>query len=489
MLRAVCIITLTLTAAGAQAPELVEKSRRAKEAMGAERYEEAVPLYRELVAALPSNPGMRMNLALALHSSGRYREAIPQFRAALAQQPGLTPGWLMLGLAYLKVGDPAQAIEPLSRVVRAEPANPQARLELADAYLSTGRPAEALPHFTKLTELDPLYPKAWQGLGLAYIALSQQSFHSLEQAAPDSPLRLLLLARSAAERGQSRSAMRLYREAITKAPQLRFAHAGLAEVYRKTDHADWARAEDQLERDLLPPNCATSPLECAFLAGRYDEVLRKTSPLRTPEAYYWKCRACEHLTQQAFARLSALPPSAAIHELLADAARIQRNYAQAAEHWREALKLAPEDRRLEKGLAQALWLNRDYESARPLLEKLVKLEPDSSELQLQLGDTLLAQNADQALPHLKNALRLAPASPRAHAALGRAYMRLGQPNLAVPHLKAALSLDQDGKLSYQLAQAYTRTGQPQLAREAMEKYKSKSAVLRATQPALDEDEQ
>lgn len=78
----------------AQTDLLAAKSQRAKQAMSAGRFEEAVTLYREFVRVLPGNPGLRMNLGLALHSAGRYREAIEQFRAVLKQQPrGLCSAW------------------------------------------------------------------------------------------------------------------------------------------------------------------------------------------------------------------------------------------------------------------------------------------------------------------------------------------------------------------------------------------------------------
>jgi predicted Zn-dependent protease len=458
--------------------------------MAAGRFREAAALYGELVRALPGNPGLRMNLALALHSAGQYREAIGHFRAVLKQQPNSNSAWLMLGLTHLKLGQPDQAVEPLERVVKAEPGNKIARLELAEAFTAVGQPGQAAGQFKELTKLDPGDPKVWQGLGLSYIALSHQAFTELEQMAPDSAYRDLLLARSLASRNQFNSAFKLYREALAKAPGLCGIHDGIAEIYVKTGHPDWAEVERQRERDLPPPDCTAENFECDFLAGRYDRLLEAAKKFKSAESHYWQAQTYSKLSEECFARLSQMPPSGAIHDLMAEAYRIQGKYDLAAREWQKALELTPQDRRLKQRLARALWLNRDYKNARPLLERLVQLEPESAELNYQLGDTLLSlETAQGAVPYLEMAVKIAPGHTAAHASLGRAYMRLGRPEQAISHLKAALDLDEEGSIYYQLAQAYQKAGQGQLARQTLQKFQEISTTVRARRPKLDEEYQ
>ena len=85
--------------------------------MAAGRYAEAVPIYRGLVAAMPGNPGLLLNLGMALHMSGEDAEAIGPLEAALRIQPGLLPANLFLGASNLRLGRPAAATAPLQKVL------------------------------------------------------------------------------------------------------------------------------------------------------------------------------------------------------------------------------------------------------------------------------------------------------------------------------------------------------------------------------------
>lgn len=483
------------TAAGllwAQTDKLAAKSQRAKQAMSAGRFKEAVALYQELVRAVPGNPGLLMNLGLALHSAGEYRKAIEQFETVLKKQPKLAPAWLLLGLAHLKLNEPARAVEPLQRVLEADPRDKIARLELADAFLALGRPEEAAANFQKLAELDPSHPKAWQGLGLSYVSLSRRCFEEVEKTAPESAYWYALLARSRAEQQQYRSAFYFYRKALAEAPSLRGAHAALAEIYRKTGHADWAAVEEDRERQLAPPDCSSGSLECGFLSGRYRELVAAAERMKTPPSLYWQARAYGELALEAFGRLSQLPPAAEIYELMAVAYRLEGLHHNSVKEWREALKLTSpgvgDFCRLQKELARSLWLSRDYQAAQPLLEELLKREPESAELNYLLGDTLVElRETAKAIPHLEEAVKSSPNLLPARASLARAYLRAGLANKAIPHFEAALTTDQDGSLLYQLARAYEQAGQDALAKQTMRKFEEISESTQAQRRKLTED--
>ena len=455
--------------------------------MVAGRYDEAVRLYAELVHDLPRNPGTILNLGIAQHYAGHYREAIDSFTSALKLEPGLTQAKFLMGVAYQKLGEPARAIGPLQEVVNADVANRLARLELADALLATGQFANSAPHFRKLTELHAGDARYWQGLGFSYLGSARRAFETLEKLAPDSAYVYALLAHSRKEQQQKRSAFALYRKALEANPNLPGIHAGLAEIYRQSGHNDWAAVEDERERVLPSADCASIPSQCAFLARRYEQALEADD---SPPNLYWKNRSYDELARAALSRLGQLPPSPQVHELMAEAYRVQGRHADAAQELREALKLDPGSSRIQSLLAAELWRGHDYQAAQPILEKLLASSPGSAELNYELGDLLLErQEPEKALPFLEKSVRLKAGLLLAHASLARALSQCGRPEAAIPHFEAALPLDEDGQIHFQLSRAAQRAGKLELARESLQQYRAMSQTSSARKKLMEAEQE
>src|SRR5271165_2082433 len=289
-----------------QQDQFASKAQRGKELMSQGRFAEAVPIYDELVRALPTNTGLRLNLALALRMAGRQDDAVPQFERVLKADPNSVPALISLGMAHLERDDPAGALPLLEKVVTLQPADADSRGMLANALLSLDRAKEALPHFRRLTQTTPQDPKAWFGLGRTYEALAGDAFQELSKTAEGSAEWLVLVAESRLAQRQYRAAFYFYRQAIEKQPGMRGVHAALAGLYRATNHADWAALEDRAEAALPPPNCIYDKPECDYKAGRFQDASVSTSP-------YWRTRADNQLALDAFTRLAKLPESVELH--------------------------------------------------------------------------------------------------------------------------------------------------------------------------------
>ncbi len=93
----------TLAAEGQQQDQLALKSRQAKTLLTQGRFADAIPLYEELVKALPGNPGLRLNLGTAEHMAGRDREAAATLGALLRADPNNGPALAMCGASYCLV--------------------------------------------------------------------------------------------------------------------------------------------------------------------------------------------------------------------------------------------------------------------------------------------------------------------------------------------------------------------------------------------------
>src|ERR1051326_3274050 len=74
---------------------LAEKSRLARQAVLEKRYGDAIALYRELVKAMPDNPGLRLNLAIALDKAGQPSAAIPEIERVTRAEPSSATAWLL----------------------------------------------------------------------------------------------------------------------------------------------------------------------------------------------------------------------------------------------------------------------------------------------------------------------------------------------------------------------------------------------------------
>jgi len=335
--------------------------------------EQAIPIYQELVGAVPNNPELLTDLCIAEFKAKRYRDAIGHAQAALRLRPDLLSANLFLGASYVELGESAAAIPSLNKVLGAQPNERNARLMLAQALSGAKRYKEAAQQFGKLSELVPDNPKVWYGLGQTYDRLSQRT-------------------------------------------------RGEREKYRE-------------------------------------------------------------LAQQAYDRLMRLPRSSEAYVHAAELRAESGEWAEAARQWREALKLAPDDGRIRTGLVWALYRSRDYEAALALIEGMRKGDADSAELNFLSGASWLnLEEPEKSIPYLEKAVGADSHSLPAQGALGQALLKTGRAKDAIPHLKAALPIDEDGSGHFQLFRAYKIAGQGEAAKQALSDYEGFTKRLRLANP-------
>jgi predicted Zn-dependent protease len=373
-------------------------------------------------------------------------------------------------MARLELNQSREALAPLRKLMTLDPTDLNALGMLAGAELSQNLFEAAATHYRKLTDAEPTDSRAWFGLGKAYEALATRTFDRLNKSAPQSPYIATLLADTRLQRRQYRSAFFFYREAQNKLPDLPGLHAGLALVYRNTGHDDWAASEEKLEETLRAPECKIQTAECAFLSDHFLDAAESASA-DFPANLFWATKAYNQLAVQAFDRLSQLPESVQMHALKAQILHDHKQNLEAANEWRAALKLAPEDATVKLQLATALFDANDYQSAIPLLEEQLAQEPKSPDLNYLLGASLWrTEQPEKALPYLELSVQSHSTNLPADAALGLTLVALNKNSKAISYLKKALPLDADGSLHYSLARAYRAAGQTHLANDAMQQY-------------------
>lgn len=461
-----------VVAAGAQAsPRLAELAQTGRRAMAAGDFVAAVSAYSELTEALPGDPGVALNLGMALHMTGEFAPAVERLQFALNSGVGGERALFLIGTAYLALDQLEPAIESLKRATDANPAMIEAAGALAQALSRQGSHREAARQFRRWTDVAPNAPAAWFGLVASYSTLAQAALDALEREAPESGYMVALAAEVQTARGQDASALQLFREALRREPGLAGVHRGIAAIYRRASQDGWAQQEEKREVDYGNSDCQTRELACLYGRERWAELAEAASARSGPARHFWTSRAFDAMSREARDRLRALPPSVEGYELSARTSGEQQRHAEAAASWRSALALRPGDPRLEMELAISLQQGRKFDEALPMLQKLVKQVPDSVEINYSLGHTLAnLQRPAEAVPHLEFVATRAPDFLPARATLGLALMRVDQVDQAVAHLEAALPADNDASTHFRLAQAYRQLGRDREAREMLERY-------------------
>lgn len=150
-------------------------------------------------------------------------------------------------------------------------------------------------------------------------------------------------------------------------------------------------------------------------------------------------RALPHLQQA----VQADPDNAAAHNNLAVALVEQRQFEQAEHHLRTAIALLPDYALAHYNLGDLLRRRGDTEAAAASLRRALALRPDYVEATIGLAETWLrAGRYAEAVPAFRDLVRLHP-SFGAHAGLGRALLRSGDPTAAIDHLRQAMRLRTD----------------------------------------------
>ena len=353
-----------------------------------------------------------------------------------------------------------------------QPQERNALMMLAESLFRLGRYEDAVGHFEKARQLAPDNPKVWYGLGRTFEALSESVFHQIENATPESPYWHALQADLCLKQRRYGSAFAHYRQALTELALLPGAHAALATIYQRTGHSAWAQVEEQREGQAAP-DCGTALLACDFAAGRFHEITQSAGSATTPEARYWVCKAYDEMAHESYRHLARLPPSLETHLQRAKTFDVQGLAQEAADEWREALKLAPGDLSIGTALAWSLFRAHDFHAALPVLAELLKQKGDSSELNFLYGAILVnLDEPEKAIGLLETATRLDVNFLPAQAALGQALLQTGKPKLAIPHLKVALAEDDDASAHFRLLRAYQLTGQTELAAQARVEYQT-----------------
>jgi arylsulfatase A-like enzyme/tetratricopeptide (TPR) repeat protein len=146
--------------------ELEQMLQRANDAQRAGRVDDAVALYKDVIARRPDTEDAYRRLALAYWQQGRADDSIATLELALRNGVTQSEVRIKLGQYLAESGRPARAIDLLALTAGDDP---DALIVLGNAYLLAGRRREAIATFTHLLAIDPVNAVAHENIGAAQI--------------------------------------------------------------------------------------------------------------------------------------------------------------------------------------------------------------------------------------------------------------------------------------------------------------------------------
>ncbi|MEZ4589435.1 MAG: tetratricopeptide repeat protein [Gemmatimonadales bacterium] len=146
---------------------------RALAAQQAGRVDEAITLYRRIVARQPGFAPAHFNLGLLYLSRNELAEAVHCFEGAARLRPTAADAWLNLGAALERLERLADAVLAYDRVIGCAPEDVRGPYNRGNALLALGRMNEAEASFRAVLELDEHHVDAQWNLATALLGQGQ----------------------------------------------------------------------------------------------------------------------------------------------------------------------------------------------------------------------------------------------------------------------------------------------------------------------------
>ncbi|RKY80361.1 hypothetical protein DRQ00_02160 [candidate division KSB1 bacterium] len=157
------------------------------------RYEEAIQLWRKALEFDPHEVEIMYSLGLVLFELKRYQESIDYLKEVAAYSPDHYKALMVIGTAYIKLRKFELAEEYLKKSLQINPNNTLAYLNLGAIYSIQRKFEQGIEFFEKALELNPQETRALLGLGKIYTLTgnpekANEYFRRVIELEPDSPL-------------------------------------------------------------------------------------------------------------------------------------------------------------------------------------------------------------------------------------------------------------------------------------------------------------
>ena len=379
----------------------------------------------------PYSPFAAFNLARVFHSQGKYTPEIYYLRQALNSSPPKDlefPVRLALGAIEDQTGHAGEAVVELRKLVAAFPESAEAHFNLGNAYGRHFRYKEARVEYEQTLRLDPSFDAA-----------------------------RLSLAKALLEMGEDTAAIALVQDYTRRAPGDYEGHLVLGQAYRR--HGDMAKAAEALGRAVkMKPDSYEARYNLGIVFARSGDIDAATQQLEAaeklnplaPGAHYELSLIYARQRDpdrskgetQAFEQARAATQAARTFDLLGlkgDDFLRKGDARSAAQAYREAIKVNPNDPGMHYNVSLALAQLGDKQGEKQELERAIQLGPNVAEPYNQLGTLYMEEGrSDEAEKEFKSAIALNPTFAEAKNNLGTLYGRMGNNRSAIELFREAV---------------------------------------------------
>lgn len=205
----------------------------------------------------------------------------------------------------------------------------------------------------------------------------------------------------------------------------------------------------------------------AEVEGRLDQRAHATALRNLSKVLAWAGRF-EEARKLAETAASMIPDDATVHFQMGVCAQGEGELAEAAEHYRKAIKIEGSYGAAYNNLGHVLELQDQPQEAMDCYARAVMINGDDDKALFNMGKGLLKRGQyESAVEHFERVIKLRPLDAEAHVALASALVRIERSNEAVEELEEAAELKpRDPDIHNKLGSLYAAGGRYAHARES-----------------------
>jgi tetratricopeptide (TPR) repeat protein len=261
-----------------------------------------------------------------------------------------------------------------------------------------------------------------------------------------------------------------------------------AQILLGSDRFHAGRAQQAIEPlqravELDPSNReANFYLGLCFLSlDREDEASKAFDRLAsqaraTADELYWLTRAYSRLSSAMLSRLAAQGENSCwMQRVRGEYFDLQNNPEQSLKEYEAAVQSCPQIASLHYVLGSAYWKHSKLDKAAAELGRAIELDPTHFSARYKLGMVLLEQNDPaRAVAEFRAALADQPGLNGGYLGLGKALVKLGEDEAAIPQLLRYIQLvPTDPAPHYLLSQIYRRLNRPEEVKQELTAFEEK----------------